>query len=151
MTDRKRSLGAAGQNDRLKKREQHMARTDHDEKVGSHTSGPGHFATIFVRCENAPAWPGPVPPAAPQCQPVPERPATAIRAIQPECHELTVKDHLRIQREIERRAYRYWRVGGGANNELNYWLQAEKELLAELVPARMPTGPKSQITKNSCL
>jgi hypothetical protein len=119
-----------------------MARTynQQNDGAGSPASGPGHLATIFVRCGNEPAWAGPVPP-----------PAQTIHAVQPECHEFTLKEHLRIQREIERRAYRYWRMGGGANNELNHWLRAEKEVLTEFVLARMPAGLESQITKNSCL
>jgi hypothetical protein len=44
----------------------------------------------------------------------------------------TIEEHLRVQREIEERAHRFWFAKGCAlKNALNDWLKAEAEVLAE--------------------
>jgi hypothetical protein len=53
--------------------------------------------------------------------------------------EFTAEDHLRVQREIERRAHLVWLAQGGAwNSALNDWLRAEAQVLAEFVKGRQP-------------
>ena len=44
----------------------------------------------------------------------------------------TIEEHLRVQREIEKRARRFWFAKGCAlKNALDDWLKAEAEVLAE--------------------
>jgi hypothetical protein len=44
----------------------------------------------------------------------------------------TIEEHLRVQREIEERAHRFWFAKGCAlKNALDDWLKAEAEVLAE--------------------
>jgi hypothetical protein len=44
----------------------------------------------------------------------------------------TIEEHLRVQREIEKRAHRFWFAKGCAlKNALDDWLKAENEVLAE--------------------
>jgi Protein of unknown function (DUF2934) len=51
---------------------------------------------------------------------------------------LTVDEHLRLQREIEKRAYDLWRTGGcNQTTGLQEWLQAEREILEEFVRGRL--------------
>ena len=55
---------------------------------------------------------------------------------------LTVAEHLRLQREIEKRAYDLWRAGGCSQTTgLQEWLQAEREILEEFVRARLRRRP----------
>jgi hypothetical protein len=47
----------------------------------------------------------------------------------------TVDEHLWVQKEIENRAYELWRAGGRPPMaSLDYWLQAEREMLDKLLP-----------------
>lgn len=49
----------------------------------------------------------------------------------------TVEEHLRVQTQIERRAYELWRQGGGGQQApLSDWLRAEGEVLREFCRAR---------------
>jgi hypothetical protein len=66
------------------------------------------------------------------------QPMPAIRAQ----NEFSFEEHLRVQREIEERAHRFWFANGCAlKNALNDWLKAEDEVLAEFVNARMQRRP----------
>ena len=48
----------------------------------------------------------------------------------------TVDDHLRVQHQIERRAYELWRAGGYREySALSDWLRAEREVLEQFVLA----------------
>lgn len=68
-----------------------------------------------------------------QSSPDSGQPMPAVRAQ----NEFTVEEHLRVQREIEERAHRFWLAKGCAlKNALNDWLKAEDEVLAEFVKAR---------------
>ena len=66
-------------------------------------------------------------------------------------NEFTIEEHLRVQREIEERAHRFWFAKSGAlKNALNDWLMAEEEVLAEFVKARTqrrPVQPVSNATQ----
>jgi hypothetical protein len=47
----------------------------------------------------------------------------------------TADEHLWVQMEIEKRAHELWRTGGcPPMASLNYWLQAEREMLEKLLP-----------------
>ena len=47
----------------------------------------------------------------------------------------TAKEHLSVQKAIEKRAYELWRAGGSrAMCGLNDWLRAEREVLDEFLP-----------------
>jgi hypothetical protein len=51
---------------------------------------------------------------------------------------LTLEEHLRVQREINGRAYRFWLAKGrGWQCALADWLKAENEVLAEFVTSQM--------------
>lgn len=57
-------------------------------------------------------------------------------------NEITTDEHLRVQREIEERAKRFWFTNGcTTDSALNNWLKAENEVLAEFVAARMRSRP----------
>jgi hypothetical protein len=102
-----------------------MARKEHrkNNQAGIPISAANHVVTVVVRRGR--------------------QPGLAIHALQPEPPGFTWKDHLRVQREIERRAHHYWHVeGGGANHDLSHWLRAERELLEEFILSRMPAGPE---------
>jgi hypothetical protein len=88
--------------------------------------------------------------AAANCQQLPPdsgQPMPAVRAQ----NEFTIEEHLRVQREIEERAHRFWFANGCAvKNALNDWLKAEDEVLAEFVkahPKRPPVQPASNKTQ----
>lgn len=52
--------------------------------------------------------------------------------------EITMQEHLRVQREIEGHAYRFWLAAGrGQQGALADWLKAEEEVLSEFVKKRM--------------
>jgi hypothetical protein len=52
------------------------------------------------------------------------------RRIRAEPVEFSIADHLWVQRQIENRAYALWREGGGASlSALEYWVQAETEVI----------------------
>jgi len=56
------------------------------------------------------------------------QPTPAIKAQNP----FTIEEHLRVQREIEERAHRFWFAKGCVlKNALDDWLKAEAEVLAE--------------------
>jgi hypothetical protein len=59
---------------------------------------------------------------------------------EPQVHvrnEFTIEEHLRVQRQIEQRAYRMWCAQGNApDSALNNWLKAEREVLAAFVATR---------------
>jgi hypothetical protein len=64
------------------------------------------------------------------------QPTLAIQAQDP----FTIEEHLRVQREIEERAHRFWFAKGCAlKSALDDWLKAENEVLAEF--AEMLTQP----------
>ena len=49
----------------------------------------------------------------------------------------TVADHLKIQLQIEQRAYELWLAGGSRQNgALENWVRAEREVLEEFIQAR---------------
>jgi Protein of unknown function (DUF2934) len=57
----------------------------------------------------------------------------------------TIEEHLRVQREIEERAHRFWFAKGCAlKNALDDWLKAEAEVLAEFAK----TLPAMNIVNN---
>jgi len=49
----------------------------------------------------------------------------------------TVGDHLKVQEQIEQRAYELW-LGGGShqNGTLENWVRAEREVLEDFIQAR---------------
>jgi len=52
--------------------------------------------------------------------------------------EFTLEEHLRVQREIEKRAHRIWFADGcNAQSTLADWLKAEDAVLLEFVEKRM--------------
>jgi len=52
--------------------------------------------------------------------------------------KFTVAEHLRVQRKIERRAQRLWFLNGyRSKTPLCEWLQAENQVLTELIEGRM--------------
>jgi hypothetical protein len=52
--------------------------------------------------------------------------------------EFTIEEHLRVQREIEERAHRFWFAKGCAlKSALDDWLKAENEVLAEFAKTLM--------------
>jgi hypothetical protein len=60
--------------------------------------------------------------------------------------EFTIAEHLRVQREIEKRAHRFWFAKGCAlNTALNDWLKAEAQVLAEFVKSRPPRQAVSPV------
>jgi hypothetical protein len=57
-------------------------------------------------------------------------------------NEFTREEHLRVQREIEERAHRFWLAKGRVlKTALNDWLLAEAEVLAEFVKSRTQDRP----------
>jgi hypothetical protein len=63
-----------------------------------------------------------------QLHPVSSQPILAIQAQNP----FTMEEHLRVQREIEERAHRFWFAKGCAlKSALDDWLKAEAEVLTE--------------------
>jgi len=50
--------------------------------------------------------------------------------------EFTIEEHLRVQRQIEQRAYCHWRKRSGESS-FNDWLNAETEVLAEFAAGRI--------------
>lgn len=74
-------------------------------------------------------------------QPPPPAPGQAMPTGRSK-NEFTIEDHLRVQREIEERAHRFWFAKGCAlKSALNDWLKAEDEVLAEFVNARTQRQP----------
>jgi hypothetical protein len=60
----------------------------------------------------------------------------------PPPNEFTLVEHLRVQRQIEARAHRFWLAKGCAlKGALNDWLLAETEVLAEFVKSRTQNRP----------
>jgi hypothetical protein len=52
-------------------------------------------------------------------------------------YEFTIEEHLRVQQQIEARAYRLWRAHlDAAGNVFNHWLKAEFDVLTEFVKNR---------------
>ena len=48
----------------------------------------------------------------------------------------TVDDHLRVQTQIEQRAYEFWRAGGSRpDTTLDDWVRAEREVLENFIQA----------------
>ena len=49
----------------------------------------------------------------------------------------TVADHLKVQEQIEQRAYELWLAGGSRQNgALENWVRAEREVLEDFIWAR---------------
>ncbi len=49
----------------------------------------------------------------------------------------TVADHLKVQEQIEQRAYELWLAGGSRQNgALENWVRAEREVLEDFIQAR---------------
>jgi len=49
----------------------------------------------------------------------------------------TVADHLKVQEQIEQRAYELWLAGGSRQNgALENWVRAEREVLEDFIRAR---------------
>ena len=49
----------------------------------------------------------------------------------------TVVDHLKVQKQIEQRAYELWLAGGShQNGALENWVRAEREVLEDFIQAR---------------
>ena len=49
----------------------------------------------------------------------------------------TVADHLKVQEQIEQRAYELWLAGGShQNGALENWVRAEREVLEDFIQAR---------------
>ena len=83
--------------------------------------------------------------AANRQQPPPDSglPKPAVRSQ----NEFSFEEHLRVQREIEERAHRFWFAKGCAvKNALNDWLKAEDEVLAEFVKARTQRHPAQPVS-----
>jgi hypothetical protein len=73
-----------------------------------------------------------------QFPPDSSQPTPAVRSR----NEFTIGEHLRVQREIEERAHRFWLAKGCAlKNALDDWLKAEDEVLAKFVEARTQRHP----------
>ena len=52
-----------------------------------------------------------------------------------------------MQEEIKQRAYALWYSEGGINGkDLDYWLQAEREIIAKFETARKSAGTKKRRT-----
>ncbi len=70
--------------------------------------------------------------------------------VQPQV-SFTIEEHLRVQREIEERAHRFWFAKGCAlKNALDDWLKAEAEVLAEfakMLTQRQQMQPASDGTQ----
>ncbi len=48
----------------------------------------------------------------------------------------TVADHLKVQEQIEQRAYELWLAGGSRQNgALENWVRAEREVLEDFIQA----------------
>ncbi len=61
----------------------------------------------------------------------------------------TMEEHLRVQREMERRARLFWRLDGrDSSRALNHWLRAEAEVLAEFCLARHAARPPLTFRKS---
>jgi hypothetical protein len=53
-----------------------------------------------------------------------------------------LEEHLGVQKQIEERAYKLWREGGGPQNSpLGNWLQAEEEVVREFSLSRQLSSP----------
>ena len=64
-------------------------------------------------------------------------------------NEFTREEHLRVQREIEERAHRFWLAKGCAlKSALNDWLLAEAEVLAEFVKSRTQDRPVPPVAED---
>jgi len=49
----------------------------------------------------------------------------------------TVAEHLKVQEQIEQRAYELWLAGGSRQNgALENWVRAEREVLEDFIQAR---------------
>jgi hypothetical protein len=76
-----------------------------------------------------------------------DQPSPAVRPQVP----FTIEEHLRVQREIEERAHRFWFAKGCAlKNALDDWLKAEAEVLAEfakMLTQRQQVQPASGETQ----
>ena len=49
----------------------------------------------------------------------------------------TVAEHLKVQKQIEQRAYERWLSGGShQDNALDHWLNAEREVLEDFITTR---------------
>ena len=75
-----------------------------------------------------------------------QQPQTASSQPTPEARgpdALAIKEHLRVQREIEERARRLWCAAGSPTaGAINHWLKAEDEVLAEFVKSRKRRQPE---------
>ena len=70
------------------------------------------------------------------------QPALAVR----KQREFTIEEHLRVQRQIEQRAYIFWRAhGDSASNAFNNWLRAEVAVLVDFVKVRMAASSGTHI------
>ncbi|MDR3459899.1 MAG: DUF2934 domain-containing protein [Verrucomicrobiae bacterium] len=68
------------------------------------------------------------------------QPATWMRRV--EQNEFTVDEHLRLHREIEGSAYRFWLANGcDWNKPLTDWLKAENEVVVEFLSRRSGHAP----------
>jgi hypothetical protein len=87
--------------------------------------------------------------AAANCLQLPPNSGQPMPAVRAQ-NEFTVEEHLRVQREIEERAHRFWFAKGCAlKNALNDWLKAEDEVLAEFVKARTQHHPAQPVSNET--
>jgi DUF2934 family protein len=62
---------------------------------------------------------------------------------------LSADDHLRVQKEIERRAHELWLAGGCRQTaSLHDWLQAEREIMEQFIRDRFRRRPSQRETAN---
>ena len=82
----------------------------------------------------------------PDAQSTFNKPRSAARAQ----NEFTREEHLRVQREIEERAHRFWLAKGCAlKSALNDWLLAEAGVLAEFVKNRTQDRPVPPVAEDT--
>jgi hypothetical protein len=63
---------------------------------------------------------------------------------------LTAREHLEVQREIEKRAHELWRIGGCRQTAtLDEWLQAEREIIERFLWKRFGAGAFQSSSRNS--
>ena len=87
--------------------------------------------------------------AAANCQQLPPDSGQPMPAVRSQ-NEITIEEHLGVQREIEERAHRFWFAKGCAlKNALNDWLMAEEEVLAEFVKARTQRHPAQPVSNET--
>ena len=59
-------------------------------------------------------------------------------------------EHLWVQKEIEKRAHELWQAGGfPPMASLDYWLQAEREMLEKLLPTLFERGKSRSFRNNA--